>query len=93
MTALTITTDEDQTTGYMLDDEHTPKTLDERLAMFCLHAAREWDMVVDPRKLHGGERRGFMPYDEDMDCMRVAYQGETPESYWFVFEDLDEAAL
>lgn len=92
MSGICIASDEDVETGYMLVNDHTPATADERLAMFVLLAAREWDLVFDPRKV-GTLRADPLPMvdDPDNESWRPPELGEEPTHRWYVFTDLYEA--
>lgn len=93
-TGICIASDEDVETGYMLVNDHTPETPDERLAMFVLLAAREWDVVYDPRKI-GTLRAEPLPVvdDADNESWRPPEAGEEPTHRWYVFTDLYEAEV
>lgn len=93
-TGIVIATDEDTEVGYMLVNEHTPKTPDERLAMFCLLAAREWDEVFDPRKITGHEEEPIAVVDDpENETWRTPTEGEEPTDRWYVFRGLSEARV
>ncbi len=87
----TVSTDEDQTMGFMLDDGATPDTPAERVALFCDLARRERDLTVDPAKLSpdGGQSTPYAWADEE--TLTPAKDGDEIDSRWFVFTDLDEA--
>lgn len=93
-TGVVIATDDDTEVGYMLVNEHTPKTPDERLAMFCLLAAREWDEVFDPRKITGHEGAPMAVVDDpENETWRAPEEGEEPADRWYVFRGLYEARV
>jgi hypothetical protein len=86
-----ISCDEDQTIGFMLDDGAAPGTSAERVALFCELARHEWDLIVDPAKLSpdSGESSPYAWADEE--TLIPAREGDEIDSRWFVFTDLDEA--
>lgn len=78
----------------MLVNEHTPKTPDERLAMFCLLAAREWDDLFDPRTITGHDADPIAVVDDpENETWRAPEEGEEPTDRWYVFDGLYEARV
>lgn len=91
---LTIACDEDMTIGTMLANGDAPKDSDVRLALFVLYAAREWDVLYDPRKIRDeDEPRAFVWDEEDEESMRPAREGDTQVECWYLFEGLDDAVV
>lgn len=94
MTGVCISSDEDAEIGYMLVNEHTPATADERLAMFVLLATREWGDLFDPRKIFGYRDEPIAVVDDpENETMRAVVEGEEPTHRWYVFRGLWDARV
>lgn len=79
MPGVTITADEDVTVGFMLVDEHAPKTPAERIAVFVTLAARDWEEVFDPRQLEHDDSEPFAVVDDpEGEMWRAVREGEEP---------------
>lgn len=87
----TIASDEDAQYGYMLADEHCPTTVDERRALFCKLATREWDTHYDQGRIAGGDEA--RPFTDDAEGCHATGADERPDSHWYVFTDLPDAEM
>lgn len=89
---ITIASDDDVETGYMLVNEHTPETADERLAWFVLLAAREWGLVFDACQIQGWDAAPIAVVDDpENETWRPVNEGEQPTHRWYAFTNLYKA--
>ena len=89
---ITISSDEDQTTGFMFADDHAPATTEDRASAFARRALVEWDLVVDPSKLRGDDApKPYVFHEASEELRPYRRKGQTIDSYWFVLKGLGEA--
>lgn len=86
----TVSTDEDGTTGYLLDEPGLPTDRDALLGLFVVLAAREWDDVYNPNALTLSARSMRFRFDARREEMRPAGKRKA-DSRWWVITGLEDA--
>lgn len=87
---VTIATNEDMETGFMLADEAAPKTPEERERVFAELADVEWGVTYDPAEIahRFSDARPYKLGDDEESMIEST--PEDADEWWFVFELPDD---